>query len=58
MIIRRAAVLGAILVAAAALSSGHHVGAQNAALLDLEAQTLFVDDDPAEVVLRVRTGSS
>ncbi len=53
MIIRRAAVLGAILVAAAALSSGHHVGAQNAALLDLEAQTLFVDDDPAEVVLRV-----
>lgn len=56
MTIRRGVVLGAVLVAAvlvAPLSSGHRAGAQNAARLDLEAQTLFVDDDPAEVVLRV-----
>lgn len=47
------AVMLAALLLPAALLEATPAGAQNAARLDLEAQTLFVDEAPAEIVLRV-----
>jgi hypothetical protein len=42
-----------ILILAGSLSLAPGVGAQNAARIDLEAQTLFVDEAPVEIVVRV-----
>ena len=48
-----AAVAGLLLAVTAAALPVATASAQTSARLDLEAQTLFIDEDPAEIVLRV-----
>lgn len=51
--VRAAVVAGLLVAVAVATLPVATATAQTPARLDLEAQTLFIDDDPAEIVLRV-----
>jgi len=51
--LRGRSVVAAVFAVALTLLAAPHSAAQGSASLDLQAQTLFVDDDPAEIVIRV-----